>query len=71
MVTELNKKTKNLDMWDIAFVKIAVMFFVMFLFSAWVEFRNFVLSINSWILFLGWILFAIKPLFRFFQKRFK
>lgn len=64
----LNKKTKNLDMWDMACTKIAVMFFIVFLFSVWSSFRDFVLSINYWIFFLAWIIFAIRPLKRFFSK---
>lgn len=64
----LNKKIKNLDVWDMAFVKLAVMFFIMFLFSACSIFRNFVQSVNPWILFFAWIIFAIRPLKRFFSK---
>ncbi|MFA5750136.1 MAG: hypothetical protein WC895_02855 [Candidatus Shapirobacteria bacterium] len=68
MINELNKKTKNLDMWDMACTKIAVMFFIMFLFSVWPTLRNFIQSTNPWILFLGWVIFAIRPLKRFFKK---
>jgi hypothetical protein len=65
----LNEKIKNMDMWDMACTKTAVIFFIMFLFSVWGAFRNFVLSINPWILFLGWIVFAIRPLKRFLSKK--
>jgi|GEM_PF-4165843 hypothetical protein len=68
MINELNKKTKKLDMWDIACTKLAVMFFIMFLFSVWSAFRDFVQLSNYWIFLLGWIIFAIKPLKRFFLK---
>jgi len=68
MIKELNKNIKKLDMWDIGCIKIAVMIFVMFLFSVWGGFRNFVLSINPWILFLGFVFFAVKPLFKFFKN---
>lgn len=68
MINELNKKTKKLDMWDMACTKITVMFFIMFLFSTWSSFRDFVLSTNYWVFLLGWIIFAIRPLKRFFSK---
>jgi hypothetical protein len=68
MINELNKKTKNLDMCDMACTKTAVMFFIVFLFSVWPAFRNFVQSANPWIFFLGWVIFAIRPLKSFFSK---
>jgi len=68
VINELNKKTKKLDMWDMACTKITVMFFIMFLFSTWSSFRDFVLSTNYWVFLLGWIIFAIRPLKRFFSK---
>lgn len=68
MISELNKKTKNLDMWDMACTKVAVMLFIMFLFSIWSSFRDFIQSISPWVLFLAWIIFAVRPLKRFFSK---
>jgi hypothetical protein len=67
LINKLNKKVKNMDMWDMACVKTAVMFFVMFLFSVWPAFRNFIQSVNPWVLFFGWVVFAIRPLKRFFR----
>lgn len=64
----MNKNIKKLDMWDIACTKIGVMFFVMFLFVIWPDFRDFTLSLSPLILFLGLIIFAIRPLSRFFSK---
>ncbi|MDD4026599.1 MAG: hypothetical protein PHO75_00230 [Candidatus Shapirobacteria bacterium] len=69
MINELNKKIKNLDTWDMACTKLAVMFFVMFLFSVLPAFRDFIQSTNYWIFFLGWVIFAIRPLKRFFYKK--
>jgi len=69
VINELNKKIKNLDMWDMACVKLAVAFAVMFLFSVWPVFQNFVQSVNPWLLFIGWIVFALRPLSRFFSKK--
>jgi hypothetical protein len=68
VIFKLNEKVKNMDMWDVAFTKMAVMFFVMFLFSVWPSFRNFIQSVNPWIFFLALIIFAIRPLKRFFSK---
>lgn len=69
MIDELNKKIKNLNMWDMACTKLAVMFFIMFLFSIWPAFRDFVQSTNYWIFLLAWVIFAIKPFKRFFSNK--
>jgi hypothetical protein len=68
VLNKLNKNFKKLDMWDMACTKITVMFFVMYLFSVWGGFRDFVLSVNPVVLFLGWVVFAFRPLSRFFKK---
>jgi len=68
MITMLNKKIQSLDIWDMAFTKLGIMFFMMFIFSVWGGFRDVVLSINPWILCLVWIIFVIKPLKRFLSK---
>jgi hypothetical protein len=68
VLNKLNENVKKLDIRDMACTKIAVMFFVMYLFSVWVGFRDFILSINPWVLFLGWVVFALRPLKRFFRK---
>jgi len=68
LINKLNKKIKKMDFWDISFTKIAVMFFVMFLFSILPSFRNFIQSINPLILFFIWVIFALRPLKRFFSK---
>lgn len=69
MLKMINRNMKRLDIWDMACTKTAVAFFVMFLFSVWTGFREFVLSTSSFILFLGWIIFAIRPILKFFSKR--
>jgi hypothetical protein len=69
VINKLNENIKKLNMWDMACTKTAVMFFVMFLFSIWGGFRDFVLSINPWVLFLGWVIFAVRPLSKFFSKK--
>jgi len=69
VINELNKKAKNLDMWDIGCTKLAVALGIMFLFSVWPAFRNFIQSVNPWLLFLGAMIFAFRPLKRFFSKK--
>lgn len=68
MIKAFDKKIGSLDTWDMACIKLAVMFFVAYLFSVWIDFRNFILSIDPLALFLGWAIFAIRPLKRFFSK---
>jgi hypothetical protein len=69
VLNKLNKNIKKLDIWDMAFTKLGIMFFMMFLFSIWSAFRTFVLSINPWILCIVWIIFATRPISRFFSKK--
>lgn len=69
MIIKLNNKIKNLDMWNMACTKLSVIFFVLFLISLWPDFRNFILSVNPWILFLGWVIFAIRPLKSYFRNK--
>lgn len=63
----LTEKTKNLGVLDIAFTKLAVIFFVVYLFSVWPGFRLFIDSINPFVFLFGWIVFALKPLYKFFK----
>lgn len=68
MIEKMNKNIKKLDVWDMACTKLAVMFFVMFLFTVWPAFRDFTLSIGPLVLFFGWVIFALRPLSRFFSR---
>lgn len=68
MIKIINKNIKKMDIWDMACIKMAVMFFVMYLFAIWEGFRVFILSINPLVLFAGWVIFAARPLIRFFSK---
>lgn len=68
MINILNKKIKNMDMWDMACTKIAVTFFVVFLISVWPAFTHLIQSTNPWFLFFGWVIFAIRPVKRFLSK---
>ena len=69
MLNKLNENMKKLNMWDMAYTKLAVGFFVMYLFSVWGGFRDFILSVNPLVLLLGWVVFAIRPLSRFFKAK--
>ncbi len=59
---------KKLDFWDIAFTKIAVMAFVLSMVSLFPSFTNWVQSVNPIYFIILWILFAIKPLYKWFKK---
>jgi hypothetical protein len=69
MIKKFNENIKKLDMWDMACTKLAMAFGIMFLFSVWPGLRNFIQSVNPWMLFFGWIIFALRPLSRFFSKK--
>ena len=62
-----DKKVKNLDMWDIGLTKLAVALGVIFLLAIWPAAMNWVKSVNPWYFLVVAIVFAIRPLYRFFK----
>ncbi len=53
---------------DMAFLKIAIMAFILFLISAWSAFADWVIN-THWAWFLAaWILFAIVPVIKAWKK---
>ncbi len=64
MLDEITKKfVRNVKWYDFGFLKLAIFFFTLFLFTAWPAFRDFVLGFDwYWYLIIA-ILFMI-PLFK-------
>jgi hypothetical protein len=59
---------KHFGLWDIGLIKWSVVFFTLFLVSAWPGFANWVMSIHwAWFLVIALVL-AIKPLKTCFKK---
>jgi high-affinity K+ transport system ATPase subunit B len=66
LIRYLNKKIKNLDSWDILFIKLGVVFFVLFVLGIWPFAKNWAFSINPcWFLVLL-ILCLIRPFIKYF-----
>jgi len=62
-----DKKIKNLDTWDIGLTKLSVAAFVLWLLVLWPAAMNWVKSVNPWYFFIAFVIFAIRPLYRFFK----
>jgi len=61
-------KFNNLDIWDIALTKFAVLFATLFLISSWPAFAKWAAGTN-WIWFLiPALLASIKPMIKVFKK---
>ena len=65
---QLNKKTKNLDVWDISLTKLAVATGIIFLLGIWPAANQFIFNINPWCFLILALIFSIRPLKRFFGK---
>ncbi len=64
LIDKLNKKNRNMDIFDTGLTKWSVIFFTLFL----VKFWPFLLSLDwYWYLVVALIL-AIRPLYHFFEK---
>ena len=68
MTSYFRQKVKNMEVSDIALTNLAVMFFMMFLFNVWPAFADFVKNSNYLVFMIPWIVFAIKPMIRYFSK---
>lgn len=66
---DLNKKVKKLDVHDIQLTKLAVAASVLFILNIWPSAMNWVASIHwAWFLVAA-IIFAIRPMKRFWCKK--
>jgi len=62
-----DKKVKNLDTCDISLTKLSVAAFVLFVITIWPAAMNWVKTINPWYFLVAFIIFAARPLYRFFK----
>jgi len=65
MKKELNKKIKKMDIFDIGLIKLAVASGVLFLVTIWPAAMNWVISVNPWYFFAAFVIFAIRPVYRY------
>ncbi|MBU3940871.1 MAG: hypothetical protein KKH88_03030 [Nanoarchaeota archaeon] len=63
-----DKKIKNLKTWDIALVKLATAAFVLFVITIWSAAMDWVHSVNPWVFFVLFMIFAIKPMIKVYSK---
>ncbi|MBU1246305.1 MAG: hypothetical protein ABIJ20_00460 [Nanoarchaeota archaeon] len=63
-----DKKIKNLKTWDIALVKLATAAFVLFVITIWSAAMEWVHSVNPWVFFVLFMIFAIKPMIKVYSK---
>lgn len=69
--TKFHKKfdsgMKNLDLHDLAFTKLSVIFAILFLLTVWPSFSEIMLGVPCGWYFLAAIIFAARPLIHFFK----
>ena len=60
---------KNLDFWDIGFIKLSVMAFVLTIVALFPSFSLWVQSINPMFFIIALIIFAIRPVYKICFKK--
>ncbi len=68
-LSKVNKRTKNLDYWDLKLIKLVGIAEILFLMVIWPWFFNLITSIHWGFYMAAIILFAIRPWMRFWKKR--
>ena len=68
MIAWLNKRVKKIDVWDIGLIKWAAIASVLFIITIWPAAMNWVHSVNPWYFLIAFIVFVIRPLYRFYFK---
>jgi len=63
-----NKKIKNWNLWDIGLTKLSVVAFVLLVLAIWPAAMDWVRSVNPWYFFIAFVIFAIKPFYKFFKQ---
>jgi len=63
-----DKKVKKLDIWDIALTKLTVAAGILFIITIWSAAMDWVHSVNPWYFLIAFIIFAIRPMYRFYIK---
>jgi hypothetical protein len=59
---------KKLDVWDIGLTKLSVLAFVLFVLIVWPALGIMLLSVNPWYYFILFVVFAIRPFYKFWGK---
>lgn len=65
----LNKKMKNIDVYDVSLTKLSVVAFVLFVITIWPAALTWVLSINPWCFLIVFIILVIRPFYRVVLKK--
>ena len=61
-------KIKKLDCWDISFIKLSVVAFILFVLTVWPTFASWALSINPWYYLALGVVLAIRPAYKAWFK---
>jgi len=68
MIDWFNQRLKNLDVWDISLTKLSVAAGILFIITIWSAAMDWVHSVNPWYFLIAWIIFVIRPGYRFYLK---
>jgi hypothetical protein len=61
-------KLKKIDMFDMGLIKLSTAAFVLFLITVWSGAMDWVHSVNTWYFFAGFVVLALRPMYRFYFK---
>ncbi len=64
-----NDKVKKIDVWDIGLIKLSVAVFVLFIITIWPAAMTWVDSVNPWYFLVAFVIFAARPVYRFYLKK--
>jgi len=65
---KLDKRMKRLDVMDIGLIKLAVAAGILFVITIWPAAMSWVHSVNTWYFLIAFVIFAIRPGYRFWFK---
>ena len=63
-----SEKMKNLDVADIALIKLSVVAFVLFVLTIWPAAMDWVQGVNTWYFLIAFIILAARPVYRAYIK---
>jgi hypothetical membrane protein len=61
------EKLKRLDVMDVSLIKLSVAAAVLFLVGIWPALLDLVMSVNPWYFLVAFVIFAVRPLYRFWK----
>ena len=64
----LNKKIKEMDVWDVALIKLSVVVATLFVVTIWEAAMTWVHSVNPWCFLVAFVIFVARPFYKIYLK---